>query len=279
MFQCQPLTPHFGAAVSGIDPRLPFDAATGRALFEALLEHRVLLFRATPLTEDEQVRLSRVAGETSYRGGGNYADPDKKSSLVSNADPDGQFGNGELSFHSDLSFTPHILRARSLHALLLPVAADAGGETLWSDVARACDELDPALRAQALPLKARFSATYTYKDGRVETLDYVRALLDTHPITGRRFIAASRAVTKEVIGMEREVFRPLLKALWAHMEKPEYVYRHRWTVGDTILWDNVATQHARTPFDAAEKRALRAVSIDDPAIRLRCAAKAPVAST
>ena len=278
MFQCKPLTPHFGAEVSGFDPRLPFDAATGRALFEALLEHRVLLFRASPLTEDEQVCLSRVAGETSYRGGGFYADPDKKSSLVSNAHADGQFGNGELSFHSDLSFTPHILRARSLHALLLPVAADAGGETLWSDVVRACDELAPALRAQALQLKARFSATYPYKDGRVETLDYVRALLDTHPITGRRFIAASRAVTKEVIGMEREAFRPLLKALWAHMEKPEYVYRHRWTVGDTILWDNVATQHARTPFDAAEKRTLRAVSIDDPAVRARFAANQPVAN-
>jgi len=91
----------------------------------------------------------------------------------------------------------------------------------------------------------------------------VRAIIDTHPYTGRRFISASRAVTKEVIGMERAEFRPLLKALWAHMERPEYVYRHVWSVGDTLLWDNIATQHARTPFDASEKRALRAVSVDD----------------
>jgi len=266
-FQFKPLTSHMGAEVTGFDPRSDFDAATGAALYQALLEHRVLLFRGTPLTEEQQVRLSRVAGELTFRGGGNYADPSKQSSLVSNAHEDGLFGNGELSFHSDLSFTPHILKARSLHALLIPVGDDAGGDTLWADVVRSCAELDPELRARVEHLKARFAATYTYPDGRVQTLEHVRPLLDTHPVTGKRFISASRAVTKEVIGMERAEYRPLLKALWAHMERPEFVWRHKWKVGDTVLWDNIATQHARTTFDANQKRALRAVSIDDPAVR------------
>ena len=114
-------------------------------------------------------------------------------------------------------------------------------------------------------MQARFAAVYDFGD-RQETVEVVRPLVGTHPQTGRRFIAASRAVTKEVIGMQRAEFRPLLKLIWAHMEQSKYIYRHQWQLADTLFWDNIAVQHARTPFDPKEKRALRAVSIDDPAI-------------
>jgi len=265
-FKFRPLTPHLGAEVLDFDPAAPFDAATGQALYTALLEHRVLLFRDRPLTEEQQARLTGVAGTIAFRAGGNYGDPGKLSSLVSNAHPDGLFGNGELSFHSDLSFTEHILKARSLHALMVPPPEEPGGTTLYTDVCLAYEKLDPELKARAEPLRARFAATYNYPDGRIEVVEFVRQLLDIHPVTGKRFIAASRAVTKEVIGMEREEYRPILKALWAHMEKPEFVYEHRWQMGDTVLWDNVATQHARTPFSGSHKRAMRAVSVDDPKV-------------
>ena len=268
-FTLKPLTPHMGVELTDFDPREPFDDATARDLYDLIKRHRVLLFRAKPLTEEQQVRLTCVAGEVTYRGGGNYADPEMKSWMVSNYHADGQFGNGELSFHSDLSFTPHMLKARSLHGIAVPSSREAGGETLFSDVIRAYEELDDTLKARVENLRARFSATYNYPDGRVETLDQMRPLIETHPFTGQRLIAASRAVTKEVIGMEREEFRPLLKQLWAQMEKPEYVLCHSWSVGDTVLWDNIGTQHARTPFDSSEKRALRAVSVDDPSISIR----------
>lgn len=261
----RPLHPTFGVEVLGFDPRQPFDEAMGRELYELLLTHRLLLFRGCPLDEAQQARLTQVAGTITFRGAGRHSDPDQKSSLVSNVHEEGLFGNGELSFHSDLSFTPTILKARSLHALELPTAADAGGQTLYCDVQAACAELPPELRAQAETLQARFAATYDYGEHQ-ETLDYVRPLLDVHPVTGQRFIAASRAVTKEVIGVPREEFRPLLKAIWAHMEQPRYVYRHDWRMGDTLFWDNVGTQHARTPFDPGQRRALRAVSVDEPAV-------------
>jgi len=269
----RPLTPLFGAQVLDLDPREPLSAPAIDALGDALRDHRVLLFRDAPLTEEQQVRLTQVAGVLTYRGYGAYTDRTKRSSLVSNAHPDGMFGTGELSFHSDLSFTPHILKARSLHALMLPSRPEAGGETLFSDVQTACDELEPALKAAVEPLRARFAAVYDFGD-RQETVEFVRPLIGTHPQTGRRFIAASRAVTKEVIGMERSAFRPLLKALWAHMEQPGYVYRHTWRLGDTLFWDNVAVQHARTPFDPAEKRALRAVSVDAPEVAVGASAAA-----
>lgn len=266
----RPLSPLVGAEVLNLDPSQPIDSKAAREIEAALQAHRVLLFRGHPLTEEQQVRLTQIVGTLTYRGYGNYTDRAKVSSLVSNVHKEGLFGDGELSFHSDLSFTPHILKARSLHALILPSNPEAGGDTLFCDVQTAYDELDPDLKARAEALSARFAATYNF-DGRLETVEYVRPLIDTHPQTGRRFIAASRAVTKEVIGMERAEFRPLLKQLWAHMEQDRYVYRHRWQLGDTLLWDNIAVQHARTAFDPSEKRALRAVSVDDPEVALQAA--------
>lgn len=261
------LSPVLGAEVRGFDARQPeYSEAELRTLKEALSKYSVLSFRGG-MDIDDQVRLSECVGggKLSYRGGIIYADPSEKATYVSNVHKDGLFGNGELSFHSDLSFTPHILKARSLYALVLPSAAEPGGATLFSDVTLACEELDPELRAKVKGLKARFEAVYPYDDGPV-VVEYERPLIDIHPGTGRPFIAASRAVTKEIIGMERAEFRPLLKALWAHMEKPKYVYAHRWQLDELVLWDNIAVQHARTSFDPREKRALRAVSIDDPAV-------------
>lgn len=263
-----PLSDALGAEVRGFDPRQPgYGDADVDTLREGLRRHKVLSFRGFELDIDDQVRVSEAVadGKLSFRGGIIYADPNEKATFVSNVHKDGLFGNGELSFHSDLSFTEHILKARSLYALVLPSEKETGGETLFSDVTRACAELDPELRRQAEPLRARFEAVYPYPEGPL-VVDWVRPLIDRHPHTDEAFIAASRAVTKEVIGIERSEFRPLLKALWAHFEAPRYVYRHRWQLNELVLWDNIAVQHARTPFDPSEKRALRAVSIDEEAI-------------
>ena len=31
--------------------------------------------------------------------------------------------------------------------------------------------------------------------------------------------------------------------------RPEHVYRHKWRVGDALLWDNRCTQHCATAWD------------------------------
>jgi taurine dioxygenase len=263
-----PLCPILGAEVRGFDPcKAVYSPANVLTLQEGLSKYRVLLFRGFDMDIDAQVRVSEAvaAARLTFRGGIIYSDTNEKATFVSNVHKDGLFGNGELSFHSDLSFTEHILKARSLYSLILPSAAETGGETLFSDVTLACKELEPGLRKRAQALSARFETIYPYPEGPL-VVDYVRPLIGTHPVTGKPFIAASRAVTKEVIGMERSEFRPLLKEIWAHMEKPEYIYRHRWQLNELVLWDNIAVQHARTPFDPKEKRALRAVSLDEPAI-------------
>ncbi len=45
-----------------------------------------------------------------------------------------------------------------------------------------------------------------------------------------------------------------LSALFAHVERPEFVYAHQRRIGDLLLWDNRCSTHARTDFPATERR-------------------------
>ena len=53
----------------------------------------------------------------------------------------------------------------------------------------------------------------------------------------------------------------LLDALWAHIERPDLRYQHRWRVGDLLLWDNRSTMHRRDPFDNATRRVMHRTQI------------------
>ena len=55
----------------------------------------------------------------------------------------------------------------------------------------------------------------------------------------------------------------LLALLRRHIEDPRFCYRHKWTVGDFLFWDNISLQHARETFDKSQRRTLRRTPILD----------------
>ena len=62
--------------------------------------------------------------------------------------------------------------------------------------------------------------------------------------------------------MPLEEGRALLAELTQHATQPRYCWRHRWQVGDLLIWDNRCTMHRATPFDDfAEKRDLRRTTV------------------
>ena len=264
----KPITDILGVELLGYDASVEPDEEVATAVRNAFARHHLILIRGQEFSEEEQVRLCQLVGRISSRGGKGYAKPNRLSSFVSNVHDDGVFREGELSFHSDLTFLEHPLKGRSLHALMLP---SKGGDTLFANVELAYERLPDALKERIAGLKARHAVKYE-KNGETYLDEFVRPMVDRHPENGRPVLMISRAVTKDIIGMERPEFRPLLKEVWAHIEKPEFVYRHCWRPHDLILWDNISLQHARTHFDPTEKRALRAVSIDSEEVARRTAA-------
>ena len=84
----------------------------------------------------------------------------------------------------------------------------------------------------------------------------------THPVTGRKNIYVNEGHTIRIKGMEEDESRALLKELWTHCTKEEFIYRHKWRVGDVVMWDNVPTQHlAIKDYDLPDRRLLHRTTL------------------
>jgi len=75
-------------------------------------------------------------------------------------------------------------------------------------------------------------------------------VIRTHPTTGRKCIFVCEGYTTRILDIPEDESRALLDVLFTQVTKPQYVYRHRWRVGDLVMWDNCALQHLAT-FDYA----------------------------
>jgi alpha-ketoglutarate-dependent 2,4-dichlorophenoxyacetate dioxygenase len=104
-----------------------------------------------------------------------------------------------------------------------------------------------------------------------------RPLVRTNPRTGERALyIASHAVSIEGMGVAQS--RRLLDELLDWCTRAHCVYRHRWSAGDLVMWDNRCTMHRGRPWDAhVERRVMTRSTVvdtgydDEPEIRARAA--------
>lgn len=79
------------------------------------------------------------------------------------------------------------------------------------------------------------------------TPDVAHPIVRAHPDTGRKCLFVNEGYTTRIVDMDPGESDALLAELFAHVRKPEFVYRHQWQVGDFLIWDNCATQHCAVP--------------------------------
>jgi taurine dioxygenase len=91
-----------------------------------------------------------------------------------------------------------------------------------------------------------------------EGVSYAHPAVRTHPATGRKSLYVNRLMTHHIEGLAADESRELL---FDALERPEFIYEHRWRVGDVLLWDNRCTLHARRDFNRNEHRWMRRVTI------------------
>lgn len=152
-----------------------------------------------------------------------------------------------------------------LYALELPAE---GGTTSWVDLRAAYAGLSPGLKRAAEGRRAIFSyskrlAGYQGVDrviseeARKKTPPVLHPLVHTHPVTGRQALYLDSTTTIGIEGMDGASGSALLDEIYEAATQPEFVYRHRWQVGDAVLWDNGFTMHRREPFDPAARRLMK----------------------
>jgi taurine dioxygenase len=91
---------------------------------------------------------------------------------------------------------------------------------------------------------------------RRATPDVVHPMVRVHPYTGKKCLYVNEGFTIGVVGLPERESRSLLEELYAHIARPQGIFRHRWRMGDLVMWDNYATQHRATVDFALPKRRL-----------------------
>jgi alpha-ketoglutarate-dependent 2,4-dichlorophenoxyacetate dioxygenase len=277
------LQPLFAAEASPIDLRNVHDDATLEAIRRGMDEYGVLVFRDQPFTDDDQLAFARrFDGELHTKTGLNAIAKNRfgKEALtdISNIDAEGNvvsagdrrrfYALGNRLWHTDASFQDPPGRYSLLNAKVVP-PVDA--DTEFADMYAAYEALSDERKAQLDGLRVHHSIAHSreklgfeFSPAEQELLKgAVHPLVRVNPQTGRKslYLAAHASM---IIDWPVPEGRMFLWDLMEHATKPQFVYRHKWRVGDLVIWDNRATMHRGTPYDDTKhRRELRRVTTLD----------------
>lgn len=238
-FDIRPLSDALGAEVIGFDASRPVDDQDFARLHKAHLDHLVLVFRDQRLTPQQQIDFSRRFGPLDAHPSqgdahlAGYPDILVISTKTENGKDVGVRDAGPM-WHSDLAYRERPSLGAMLYAVELP---DSGGDTGFANMVTAYETLPARLKAAVGNRRALFSST------RNLSLFAHHPVFRTHPETGRKSVFVNPQLTKGIDGMDPAESAALLAEIYAHCQKPQFVYRHKWRPGDLVFWDNRCVLH------------------------------------
>ena len=268
------LTDAIGAEVAGVDLSAPIDDETIAKIREAWTRHGIVLFRGQSITLPQQIAFTKRFGDLYVDLSDDFTHPDHREVFVlSNIKQEGKYiglppeQTGE-AWHSDLIYREAPAAGAFFYAKEAPAEA---GDTLFAGMYAAYDALPQDRREQIDQLKCRYSRTKVYQLGilakglpplsdeeKAALPDVVHPIVRTHPETGRKALYVGMRVSEatQILDMPEEEGPALLDDLRAFATQPQFVYRHHWSAGDAIMWDNRCTMHRASVFDPALGRRL-----------------------
>ena len=263
-----------GAEVKGVDIAQASKSEVD-AIKRAWYRHDVLIFREQKLSDDDLLAFSRHFGALDSppnQGAGRRSPPGYPDIyVISNVrdeagEPIGALGDGEAAWHTDMSYLARPPDASMLYSLEIPAC---GGDTYFCG-------MKAALAAMPLELVARIKDLDIKHDGTYDSGGYVRKgmtpsndprtsagtphpMVIRHPVSGDAALYLGRRLNAYIMGLEVEESERLLDEVWSYVEAA--VYKHRWALGDLVLWDNRTTMHRRDAFDPKSRRVMHRTQI------------------
>jgi alpha-ketoglutarate-dependent sulfate ester dioxygenase len=255
-----PSAGYIGAEISGVDLRGPLGADTISAIRAALLKHKVIFFRDQQVGHEEQVVFARRFGKVTPAHPHEDEPPEGFPELlpIDSRRYEQRLGRKQTSYdaswHTDVTALVNPPAASILRADILP---PYGGDTAFTNLVAAYENLPAPLRALADTLDAKHAFTFRGRPGsRREAKIQETALVAYHPVvrvhpeTGERVLFVSPGFTegpREIRGFSPRQSDRILQLLWEEATRPEYQVRFRWAPGSIAFWDNRATAHLAIP--------------------------------
>ena len=250
-----PLSEAGGVAITGLDLSTPLPPSRREEIQEAFRVHHVVVFPEQVLSREQQFEFIANFGEIERHGGRNTQTKRYSAAhVISNLDSDGNPVDRSTSpvsnyrWHTDKSYYPVPPMLTALYAVELP---PRGGDTEFANTGSGYAALAEAKKRRIEGLRVVFywgasareaadamPAATTLRDR--SPVDH--PLVRTHPETGRKALYLGNHAS-HIFGMPEAEGRALLDELLEHTTKPQFVYAHRWRIGDLVMWDNRCLLH------------------------------------
>lgn len=262
---------HIGAIVTGIDLAKPVDAATRKALYDAVIEHVVLVIRGQAhLTPGQLQAAAEMFGELMEDQNRRYlVDGYPLISVLDNfhKDSKGQpakMGNN-ATWHTDHTNQEFPPKFTMLYAVAVP---DKGGATSVCNSRAAYEALPEDLRQKITGMKTENTliSSARFKTGNPDIVreqmeskkpPTIQPLVRTHPETGTKAVWFHKSKTERIIGMTPEETQDFLQELTDQVTQPQFCYAHHYQVGDLLILDDRQSLHkAGHDFDQNQHRRL-----------------------
>jgi alpha-ketoglutarate-dependent taurine dioxygenase len=254
------LSPTVGAQIIGLAaPDLLDDDGLPAAILSALESNGALVFRDLAVDDAAQVAFSKRLGQVEVFGQGENPEIFRVT-LDPVKNPAATYLRGTFDWHIDgcTDDVPIMATILTAHAV-----AESGGETEFASTYAAYDDLSDDEKARYQDVRVVHTIEASQRlfndDPSPEELAMWRSrpskehpLVWTHA-SGRRSLVLG-ATASHVAGMDLDEGRALLDDLLARATGPERIYRHQWSVGDMVIWDNRGVLHRACPYDASSPR-------------------------
>ena len=269
-----------GAEINDVDASLPLAPHIVTALLEALYDRDVIVLPDQSLTPEELDRFAHYFGRPQPHILSHLRLPEHQnilrlSNVIEDGEPIGVY-EGAAYWHTDMSFEADPAMATIVYSIEAP---ERGGETLIANMSLAYESLPRKMRQRIdaltvlhhygnrddLDESSTVSASQLSDEQKQQVQNVFHPLVRHHPVTGRKALYAVTGSSFGIVGMPDDEATALLRNLGEHATQAEFVYRHRYGVGDIVVWDNNSTLHAATPIGRAtgpnDTRLLHRVSV------------------
>jgi taurine dioxygenase len=255
------------------------DEATFREIERAFHDNIVVVFRRQNMPNERHIEFSRRFGELEIHIVKKYLLPGfPEILLISNIRDDRSehigLADAGFTWHSDTSYRRRPSRCSLLYAKEVPQRDGRPlGDTVFANAIAAYEALPEGTKERLAGLKAihRYSARRRVADSPRpkltqaqldETPDIAHPIVRTHPYTGRKSLYVTAGECIGIEGMPDDEAVDLIDELDAHCVRPEFLYRHKWPVGDLLMWDNTSSMHlAICDYALPERRLMHRTTV------------------
>ncbi len=259
MFKTKDLSKHLGSEITGVDLSAQISSSLISDLLDLLNHRGVVNIPSQDLDIESFMRFSRALGPLAVHPLRKFSRPGFpelmiNSNIIENGEPIGLADAGR-HWHTDGAYLELPYRATILYAVEIPVRNGVAlGNTYFASTSAAFNALDDSQKKDLSLLTAinrhgvarKKNATDLQLAEKLEQevkKGIEHPVIRTHPFTGQSCIYVNPGCTHNIKQLDQAKGEILLNRLYEQITHPDWIYCHKWKVGDILMWDNCSTQH------------------------------------